>query len=182
MLLRTSMEHERTLAEHGSGSFHDVHGAWGDAVAAFPPHHSPINNYHSFPYNGIAMEPPMYPRPQQRSTHQQLQPLTMPPWPSLLTSQSNYANGAVMSAPVSMTPVTATPKSAPPSFRTHDRPRKTLTDDDRRRMCQYAADNPTIKQTEIGGEPAPLPMTSLTVAAMFGVERRYARGVLPWLF
>jgi hypothetical protein len=142
------MEQERTLAERGSG-FHEVHGAWGET--AFPPHHSPINGYHSFPYNGI-MEP-MYPRPQQqRSSHQQLQPLTVPPWPSLLTSQSNYANGPVMAAPVSMTPVTATPKSAPPSFRTHDRPRKTLTDDDRRRMCQFAAENPTVKQTEIGGK------------------------------
>jgi hypothetical protein len=166
------MEHERTLAERGSGSFHDVHGAWGES--AYPPHHSPVNTYHSFPYNNIAMEPPMYPRSQQRSTHQQLQPLTMPPWPSLLTSQSNYASGAVMPAPVSMTPVTATPKSAPPSFRTHDRPRKTLTDD--------AADNPTVKQTEIGGMFLSLFGVELTIAAMFGVERRYGCGIPPWLF
>jgi hypothetical protein len=169
------MEQERTLAEQrGSGSFHDVHGAWGET--SFPPHHSPINNYHSFPYSGMNMEP-MYsaPRPQQqRSTHQQLQPLTVPPWPSLLTSQSNYANGAVMAAPVSMTPVTATPKSAPATFRHHDRPRKTLTDDDRRRMCKFAAENPAVKQTEIGGAlPCPSVLTLLTLAAMFGVERRY---------
>jgi hypothetical protein len=28
-----------------------------------------------------------------------------------------------------------------------------LTDQDRRRMCQYHEDNPTVKQTEIGGTP-----------------------------
>ena len=31
-------------------------------------------------------------------------------------------------------------------------PRKTLTDSDRRRMCQYHEENPSVKQTEIGGE------------------------------
>lgn len=36
--------------------------------------------------------------------------------------------------------------------------RRTLTDDDRRRMCLYHQENPHVKQTEIG--------------AMFGVERR----------
>jgi hypothetical protein len=37
-------------------------------------------------------------------------------------------------------------------------PRRTLTDDDRRRMCKYHEEHPQIKQTEIG--------------LMFGVERR----------
>jgi hypothetical protein len=31
-------------------------------------------------------------------------------------------------------------------------PRRTLTDSDRRRMCQYPEENPSVKQTEIGGE------------------------------
>jgi hypothetical protein len=30
-------------------------------------------------------------------------------------------------------------------------PRRTLTDDDRRRMCEYHESHPGVKQTEIGG-------------------------------
>ena len=33
--------------------------------------------------------------------------------------------------------------------------RKTLSDDDRRRMCKYAEENPTAKQTEIGCKLCP---------------------------
>ncbi|MCJ1307145.1 hypothetical protein MMC25_000791 [Agyrium rufum] len=43
-------------------------------------------------------------------------------------------------------------------------PRRTLTDQDRRRMCQYHQENPSVKQTEIG--------------AMFGVERSTVSKVL----
>lgn len=32
-------------------------------------------------------------------------------------------------------------------------PRRTLTDADRRRMCLFHEENPTVKQTEIGGTP-----------------------------
>jgi hypothetical protein len=43
--------------------------------------------------------------------------------------------------------------SAPPTTgRTSSTPRKTLTDADRRRMCLYAEEHPTVKQTEIGGK------------------------------
>jgi hypothetical protein len=180
------MDPDRTLQEHGSGSFHDVHGAWVDSVTAFPPHQSPLNDFHGFAFNGLGMEP-LYsttPRIQpQRTTHQQLQPLMVPAWPSLLTSQSNYANGVMMSAaPVTMTPTVATPRSAPPATgRQSERPRKTLTDEDRRRMCKFAEKNPTVKQTEIGGKPCLSLIESvikLTLAAMFGVERRYERRLL----
>ncbi|KAH8595813.1 hypothetical protein B0O99DRAFT_144067 [Bisporella sp. PMI_857] len=92
------------------------------------------------------------------TTHQQLLPLIMPShptWPSMLTNPASYST-----APV------AIPASAPPlvkgSSKAHGvtpSPRKTLTDNDRRRMCQYHEDNPSVKQTEIG--------------ALFGVERRY---------
>lgn len=88
---------------------------------------------------------------------QSLYPLVVPQqWPSMLTSQSNY------STPTLPTASTTTPSSAVSS---HSQPtpvrqtvtggttpRRTLTDDDRRRMCQYAEDNPGIKQTDIGGK------------------------------
>ncbi|KAI9812146.1 MAG: hypothetical protein M1827_004812 [Pycnora praestabilis] len=52
------------------------------------------------------------------------------------------------------------------SYSTHSTssPRRTLTDADRRRMCLYHEENPTVKQTEIG--------------AMFGVERSTVSKVL----
>ena len=40
--------------------------------------------------------------------------------------------------------------------------RKILTDDDRRRMCQYHEDNPKVKQTEIGGTQSHLPIVTHT--------------------
>jgi len=55
-------------------------------------------------------------------------------------------------------------------------PRKMLTDDDRKRICQHHEDNPKVKQTEIGGE-AEQELGIFYFAnfyiAMFGVERRY---------
>ena len=37
-------------------------------------------------------------------------------------------------------------------------PRRVLTDDDRRRMCEYHESHPGVKQTDIGGtSPAPYP-------------------------
>ncbi|KAF2773102.1 hypothetical protein EJ03DRAFT_265857 [Teratosphaeria nubilosa] len=50
------------------------------------------------------------------------------------------------------------------SSRSTSAPRKTLTDQDRRRMCQYAEEHPHSKQTEIG--------------AIFGVERSTVSKVL----
>lgn len=102
------------------------------------------------PLYGMARAPPY-------STHQQLQPLhplIVPQWPSMLTSQSSYSTPTLPSAS------TATPVSAVSSG-SHtlqirqtttggNTPRRTLTDDDRRRMCQYAEENPGVKQTDIG--------------------------------
>ncbi|PVH96247.1 CenpB-DNA-bind-domain-containing protein, partial [Periconia macrospinosa] len=115
------------------------------------------------PMYSAAMHPPHNPA---RNTHTQLQPLIMPQWPSMLTSQSTYVPPIFPSAPVPITPASATPVSATSthSGRTSSTPRKTLTDQDRRRMCQYHEDHPTVKQTEIG--------------AMFGVERSTVSKVL----
>ncbi|KAI9679779.1 MAG: hypothetical protein M1817_004793 [Caeruleum heppii] len=128
-------------------------------------HHSPDQEYGSFGFmpgpQPLSMEstfgqmnPPIHP------THQPLRPLAMPPWPSTLTSQSAY------SAPILPTTSTSLPLPTPiSSHPVHtSTPRRTLTDADRRRMCLYHEENPTVKQTEIG--------------AMFGVERSTVSKVL----
>jgi hypothetical protein len=58
-----------------------------------------------------------------------------------------------------VTPVTATGGSTP---------RRTLTDDDRRRMCEYHESHPGAKQTEIGGTSpvlCPPPILQLTLSS-----------------
>jgi len=56
---------------------------------------------------------------------------------------------SVTSIPTTATPVTISDDSTP---------RRVLTDDDRRRMCEYHESHPGVKQTEIGGmSPAPYP-------------------------
>lgn len=92
----------------------------------------------------------------QRPVHAQLQPLVMPQWPSMLSSQSHstyqqpYPPQIQTMQPVPINPY-QTPVSAS-SNRSASTPRKTLTDHDRKRMCQYAEEHPTSKQTEIGGK------------------------------
>lgn len=79
-----------------------------------------------------------------------------PTWPSMLTNPNSYnSSPPVAIQPASAPPLKTTRPAIPPI---QSQPRKTLTDDDRRRMCQYHIDNPSMKQTEIG--------------ALFGVERR----------
>jgi hypothetical protein len=110
--------------------------------------------------NRMAPHPPaVQPMAQPQVSHPPLPMLIMPsqaPWPSMLTNPPSYTQA---SPPVAMAPVPAPMKVIKlPALTTTSQPRKTLTDDDRRRMCQYAEDHPNSKQTEIG--------------ALFGVERR----------
>ncbi|KAI8941113.1 hypothetical protein NX059_002351 [Plenodomus lindquistii] len=165
------MDHEQHHQDH----FDDHNAGWHESGGYHPHHHqSSVQDYNGFNgYAPLAMEP-MYgtsmhpPHPTTRTTHSQLQPLIMPQmpqWPSMLTSQSTYQPSLFPSAPVPITPASATPVSASSTHsRTSSTPRKTLTDSDRRRMCQYHEENPTVKQTEIG--------------AMFGVERSTVSKVL----
>jgi len=79
----------------------------------------------------------------------------MPQWPSMLNNQLHSTFPPMFPQPVQpIQPVTLgalqTPVSAV-SIRPSPTPRKTLTDADRKRMCQYAEDNQNAKQTEIGG-------------------------------
>ncbi|KAK1751670.1 hypothetical protein QBC47DRAFT_73566 [Echria macrotheca] len=111
---------------------------------------------HGLPSESLSRMPPP-PAPQHpQTTHAQLPMLMMPhaTWPSMLTNPNNYGQH---SAPMTIPPVTAPLKpSKLPAIQTQ--PRKTLTDEDRRAMCQYAEEHPGVKQTDIG--------------ARFGVERR----------
>ncbi|KAK4227711.1 hypothetical protein QBC38DRAFT_477170 [Podospora fimiseda] len=132
------------------------------------------NNYgyippitHGLPSEALSrMGPPPHPQSihQPQPNHPQLPMLMMPhqtttTWPSQLVSngQSPYNHHPVHSVPPIPIPSGPALKTKLPAIQT-SQPRKTLTDDDRRRMCQYAEDHPNAKQTDIG--------------ARFGVERR----------
>ncbi|MCJ1389526.1 hypothetical protein MMC18_002383 [Xylographa bjoerkii] len=148
---------------------------WVDINDYHSPHvQSPTNEYNGFGYmansHGLPTES-LYGRPIQSSysMHQPQQPMITTQWPSMLTNPSSNAS--------SPTPIQAPPPLAPISTFTtvHSLPplttpvptasaRRTLTDQDRRRMCIYHEENPTVKQTEIG--------------AMFGVERSTVSKVL----
>ncbi|KAL1882014.1 hypothetical protein VTK73DRAFT_2996 [Phialemonium thermophilum] len=146
---------------------------WVDMNASY--HHTTVAGYAAgFNYippitHGQASEslnrmPP--PQPSQTMTHPPLPMLIMPShaaWPSMLTNPQGYTS---QSAPALVIPsITASTKSTKlPAIHAPSHQRRTLTDDDRRRMCQYAEEHPTAKQTEIG--------------ALFGVERSTVSKVL----
>ncbi|KAI9684226.1 MAG: hypothetical protein M1829_003497 [Trizodia sp. TS-e1964] len=144
---------------------HDFSSQWMDMNPYH--HHAPLQQYGAgFTYlhpapNG-AMESAfnrIMPPPPPASL--QLQPLLMPQWPSMLANHSAYPPPPLQT--VSLSPSARNPKT-PPSATKSPAPRRTLTDLDRKRMCQYHEENPTVKQTEIG--------------AMFGVERSTVSKVL----
>ncbi|QSZ34927.1 hypothetical protein DSL72_007789 [Monilinia vaccinii-corymbosi] len=119
-------------------------------------------------HHGMSTDPqyprmPPPPAPPAYTHHQQLLPLIMPnhpTWPSMLTNPASS-----QAPPVAIPPANSgKPPPKLPALHATPTPRKTLTDSDRRRMCQYHEDNPTVKQTEIG--------------AMFGVERSTVSKVL----
>jgi hypothetical protein len=151
-----------------TATFPENQNQWG-AYAHHSHHQSPAHEYAGFAFSTpqLPLEPTFSSGVQPpRTTHQQLQPLVMPQWPSMLTSQSTYHQPILPTAPASNTPLTSStslsaPASAtapvpPPNPRRPSQagstPRKTLTDADRRRMCLYHEENPTTKQTEIGGK------------------------------
>ncbi|ERS97178.1 hypothetical protein HMPREF1624_06509 [Sporothrix schenckii ATCC 58251] len=105
--------------------------------------------------------------------HHQLPQLPMltvpsnPTWPSMLTNPGSY-NSPPMN---NVVPRNGPSRPPPPPLKTklnessgRTGPRKMLTDDDRRRMCEYAEANPGVKQSEIGN--------------IFGVERSTVSKVL----
>ncbi|KAL1971124.1 hypothetical protein VTN77DRAFT_75 [Rasamsonia byssochlamydoides] len=150
--------------EYGSSPWVDIGG-----FEPPPVHHSPpMPDFHHFSY-GPAPVMPMEPAyslsipPPYTALH-----LTMPshPWPSMLTTQSNFSDSTLSPAPA---PTLSIPQPAPirrihTPASTGPTPRRTLTDEDRRRMCLYHEENKNAKQTDIG--------------ALFGVERSTVSKVL----
>ncbi|KAK4634180.1 hypothetical protein CLAFUW4_00637 [Fulvia fulva] len=146
---------------------------WGHTPHIYPHSHhgTPAQEYTGFSFTSpsMPMEPSAFSSSiQSRPMHQQLQPLVMPQWPSMLSSQAHSSYQPMF--PQSVQPIQPmaigplhTPVSAT-STRSTSTPRKTLTDMDRKRMCQYAEEHPNAKQTEIG--------------AIFGVERSTVSKVL----
>ena len=137
-------------------------GQWVEINGYNSAHQSPIHEYNSYGFISPTHLPlePTYNRtiPPPYSAHQPLQPLVMPQWPSQLTNPSNSAPPAVPGPPplAPLSTMTSAHPLPPPlvsSSAPTTNQRRTLTDQDRRRMCQYHEDNPTVKQTEIGGKP-----------------------------
>ncbi|KAK3357433.1 hypothetical protein B0T25DRAFT_604288 [Lasiosphaeria hispida] len=147
-----SYHHQTTMPDYATGYSYIppiTHGLPSESLGRMPP------------------PPPPQSIPQSQATHTQLPMLMMPPhatWPSMLTNPNSFG-GSHPAPPVAIPPVTAPLKASKlPAIQTTSQPRKTLTDEDRRAMCQYAEDHPGVKQTDIG--------------ARFGVERSTVSKVL----
>jgi hypothetical protein len=174
MMAQIGIDHENHMAgnEHYGAS-----DGWVDISHSYnsSQHQSPIYEHGGFQFmqqpvqSQGPLEPsfatqrmpqPPPPPPPNSLPHQQLLPLIMPShptWPSMLTNPAN--NPANYSAPpVAIPPATAQQAKGnhgkPPTGHSAPTPRKTLTDSDRRRMCQYHEDHPSTKQTDIGGKMA----------------------------
>ncbi|MCJ1230685.1 hypothetical protein MMC12_007359 [Toensbergia leucococca] len=160
IMMKTEQQH------HQDDDFQN--GQWVD-IADYhsSQHQSPAHEYNGFAF--VSPMEPTYNRPIQPSysTHQSLHPLIMPQWPSMLTNPGSSVP-PIMPLPSSLAPASTIASAHPlPPVASSPAPstqRRTLTDQDRRRMCQYHEDNPTVKQTEIG--------------SMFGVERSTVSKVL----
>jgi len=155
--------------EHHAGNDNGFGGeGWVDISHSYnsSQHQSPIYEHGGFGFpmqpiqnHGIPTEPSFNTQrvsqpPHSLPPHQQLLPLIMPShptWPSMLTNPANYSAPPVAIPPASA-PLVKGSNTKLPAIHTTPTPRKTLTDNDRRRMCQYHEENPTVKQTEIGGE------------------------------
>lgn len=177
-MAQIDMDHEHHVGNDngygGSEGWVDINHSYNSSQ-----HQSPIYEHGGF---GFPMQPVQMPvpepsyshtqrisqSPQSLPPHQQLLPLIMPShptWPSMLTNpNNNYSAPPVPIPSASAPPIVKASNTKLPAIHTNPTPRKTLTDNDRRRMCQYHEENPTVKQTEIG--------------AMFGVERSTVSKVL----
>ncbi|KAI0016697.1 hypothetical protein F4780DRAFT_667888 [Xylariomycetidae sp. FL0641] len=127
-------------------------------------------NHHGLPSESIGghMAPP--PVPHQHMHHHNIYPSQLPSpliiptqhapppvqWPSMHTNPPQHSYST---PPVAIPPASAPVRQHPrlPTINT-SQPRRTLTDEDRRNMCKFHEENPTVKQAEIG--------------IKFGVERR----------
>ena len=156
MMSHIGMEHD---PNHGQDQDHHYNSNDAWVQIGYPSSHqtSPVE-YQNYQYMSVPHSLPLHqsyaPRMPPPQTHSQphLLPLIMPSqqtWPSMLT---NPAGSGYQAPPVAIPP-SAPPIKAPRIPAIHaPSPRRTLTDQDRRRMCQYHEEHPTVKQTEIGGK------------------------------
>jgi hypothetical protein len=154
--------HESQGSGYGHNSWVNMGGGYSQAGPS--PSMSTLPEYSAYDYHHQAPMPiePSYsmprPPPYAVGVPQMPPPLIMPHngvWPSMIASQSQpsgYQPPAILPAVPVQTPVSASTGSdvTPTSAKTSTSRRK-LTDDERRQMCLEAEQNPTMKQTQIGG-------------------------------
>ena len=177
IIASTGMDQESHLAHDNNVYGND---SWGVDMNSYHHHPTTMSEYgssyaymppitHGLPSEALSrMGPPPHPQSlhQPQASHTQLPMLMMPhhtttTWPSQLVTNgpSSYSPHSAPPVPLPSAPLKTKLPALQTSHTGHtSQPRKTLTDEDRRKMCQYAEDNPTAKQTDIG--------------ARFGVERR----------
>lgn len=163
--MESEQQHHGSENEQGEFQWMSMGGYPNNGAQATSPVLPEYNTYYA-PSGVMPIEPaPFYGmgRPPPYNSQQQLQPLhplIVPQWPSMLSSQSSYSTPSIPTTSTT-TPVSAASAVSAVSSSSHslqirqtttggNTPRRTLTDDDRRRMCQYAEDNPGVKQTDIG--------------------------------
>ncbi|KXH38870.1 centromere binding protein B [Colletotrichum nymphaeae SA-01] len=141
--------HQNSMSDFGGFTFMPsvTHGLPSESIGRMPPPPAPVQ--------------PMQTHQQSHAQLPMLMIPSQPTWPSMLTNPNSYS-----APPLGMAPVVAPAPSRPTRLTNGPQPqqRRVLTDDDRKKMCQYAAEHPNVKQTDIG--------------AMFGVERSTVSKVL----
>lgn len=174
----SSMDHDTHLAQHEHNFGNDQWSDMGPFMQTTMPDYAHgygyISNiaHHRLPSESLGQMPPpgtppppqlhgQQPGPPPHSHHSALPMLMVPShstWPSMLTNPGAFNSSPPVAIPPMSASIQPLKPSRPPVAAIASQPRKTLTDEDRRNMCQWHMDNPEMKQTEIG--------------AMFGVERR----------
>jgi hypothetical protein len=158
MMAQIGMDHEHHNGpEHGFGTAE----GWAEMANGYPSsqNQSPMYEHGGFGFmqpinHGLPTDPSCHSQRISQAppiqTHQQLLPLIMPShptWPSMLTNSGSYS-----APPVAIPAPLVKGNSRANATHGTSSPRKTLTDKERRRMCEFHEANPTVKQTDIGGE------------------------------
>ena len=158
-------------------SYVPQHDQWVDRSSyGGQQHHSPIDEYVQYPFGTSPAVASGFAPTNIHPSRPSLQPIVTTTWPSMLASGQHHQQQTYTPQPSSTQSLSsvhsahsghqppslqASPASAnphlQPSHSTHvtpttSTPRRTLTDNDRRKMCQYHEEHPTKKQTEIGGK------------------------------
>lgn len=141
---------------HAAPDSEFAHSPWVELGSFTSPHNSPpMPEYSGFDYGpstlmavdatyGMSIPPPYASMPLPMPSHS---------WPSMLTHQPAFHEAGLppISVPTSVSPSAPTPPIRKTSTG-GSTPRRTLTDEDRRRMCLYHEENKQAKQTDIGGK------------------------------